>query len=93
MARDRWCAAAPSARYCARGWGRRQRGVQAAVFPVLNVLLTCLPKNRCLAWDFAGSKLSPLEAALEMGRDLIRINGCYNLGFWQVSELTQEICA
>ena len=36
--------------------------------------------------EIDGSKLSPLEAALQMGRDLVRINLLYNLGLWRIAD-------
>jgi dolichyl-phosphate beta-glucosyltransferase len=41
--------------------------------------------------EIDGSKLSPLEAALQMGRDLIRINLLYSLKLWEISETTHRL--
>lgn len=41
--------------------------------------------------EIDGSKLSPLAAGVQMGRDLIRISGLYTAGLWVVSSKSLEI--
>jgi len=41
--------------------------------------------------EIDGSKLSPLEAALQMGRDLVRINLLYTFGLWEISEMSNRL--
>jgi len=43
--------------------------------------------------EIDGSKLSPLDAALQMGRDLVRINALYMLGLWDISALSHKIAS
>ena len=39
-----------------------------------------------MTWhEVEGSKLSPLAAAMEMGRDLIRISLMYACGVWEIN--------
>lgn len=52
-----------------------------------NVPVSEVPVN----WtEIEGSKLDPIEASIQMLRDLLKIRLCYMFGVWKIKSLKQE---